>query len=68
MGVRLHIELSRVCTQQVGCALRQMEGLGYERAIVPRQGRAKLTPDLSDDHELMWRRGPIERRETRKRM
>jgi hypothetical protein len=45
-----------------------VEGIGDERAIVPRQGRAKLTPDLSDHHGLMWRLGAIERRETRKRI
>ena len=44
-----------------------MEGIGYERAIVQRQRRAKLTPDLSDHHGLMWRLGAIERRETGKR-
>jgi hypothetical protein len=36
-----------------------MEGIGYERAIIQRQGRAKLTPDLSDHHGLMWRLGAI---------
>ncbi len=45
-----------------------MEGIGYERAIVQRQGRAKLTPDLSDDHGLRWSLGAIERRETGKRI
>ena len=45
-----------------------MEGIGYERAIVERQGRAKLTPDLSDHHGLMWRLGAIERRETGERI
>jgi hypothetical protein len=66
VGVRLHIELPRVRTQQVGYALGQMEGISYERAIVQRQGRAKLTPDLSDHHGLTWRLGAIERRETGK--
>ena len=67
MGVRLHIELPRVRTQQVGYAVGQMEGIGDERAIVQRQGRAKLTPDLSDHHGLTWELGAIERRETGKR-
>jgi hypothetical protein len=44
-----------------------MEGISYERAIAQRQGHAKLTPDLSDHHGLMWRLGAIERRETGKR-
>ena len=44
-----------------------MEGIGDERAIVQRQRRAKLTPDLSDHDGLMWRLGAIERRETGKR-
>ena len=44
-----------------------MEGISYERAIVQRQGHAKLTADLSDHHGLMWRLGAIERRETGKR-
>jgi hypothetical protein len=42
----MHIELPRVRTQQVGYAPGQMDEIGYERAIVQRQGRAKLTPDL----------------------
>ena len=67
MGVGLHIELPRVRTQQVGHATGQMEGIGYERAIVQRQGGAQLTPDLSDHHGLTWRRRAIERRETGKR-
>ena len=67
MGVRLHIGLPRVCTQQFGCAPGRMEAISYERAVVQRRGRAKLTPDLSDDHGLMWRLGGIERRETGKR-
>jgi hypothetical protein len=40
-----------------------MEGISDERAIVQRQGRAKLTPDLSDHHGLRWGLGAIERRE-----
>jgi hypothetical protein len=44
-----------------------MEGIGHERAIVQRQGRAKLTADLSDYHGLWWRLGAIERREAGKR-
>ena len=66
--LRLHIELPRVRTQQVGYALGQMERIGYEQAIVQRQRRAKLTPDLSDHHGLIWRLGAIERRETGKRI
>ena len=45
-----------------------MEGIGYERAIVQRQRRAKLTPYLSDYYGLMWRLGAIERREMGKRI
>jgi hypothetical protein len=40
-----------------------VEGIGHERAIVQRQGRAKLTADLSDYYRLRRRLGAIERRE-----
>jgi hypothetical protein len=52
---RLRIGLPRVRTQQFGYALGQMEGISYERAIVQRQSRAKLAPDLSD-HDRLRRR------------
>ena len=44
-----------------------MEGIGYERAIVQRQGRAKLPPDLSDHHGLARTLGAVELSETGKR-
>ncbi len=66
--LRLHIELPRVRTQQVGYTPGQMEGIGYQRAIVQRQGRAKLTSDLSDHHGLTWRLGAIKRRQAGKRI
>ena len=45
-----------------------MEGIGYERAVVQRQGRAQLPPDLSDHHGLAWRLEAIQRRETGERI